>query len=92
MDVRGVDVIYTDVWVSMGQEAERERRVSLLKRYQVNARLMEAAGDPLFMHCLPANRGMEVTDDVIDGPRSIVWDQAENRLHTAKAVLVTLVA
>ncbi len=91
-DVRGVDVVYTDVWVSMGQEAERERRMALLRRYQVNVRLMEAAGDPIFMHCLPANRGMEVTDDVLDGPRSAVWDQAENRLHTAKAVLVALVA
>ena len=92
MDVKGVDVIYTDVWVSMGQEADREARIALLKRYQVNAKLMEAAGTPIFMHCLPANRGMEVTDDVMDGPRSAVWEQAENRLHTAKAVLATLVA
>ncbi|MDM7275973.1 MAG: ornithine carbamoyltransferase [Thermoprotei archaeon] len=90
--VRGADIVYTDVWVSMGQEAIREEKVRLLKDYQVNSRLMEAAGDrALFMHCLPAKRGEEVTDDVIDGPQSIVWDQAENRLHIQKAILALLI-
>lgn len=90
--VRGADIVYTDVWVSMGQEALREERVKLLKPYQVNQRLMEAAGGKaLFMHCLPAMRGEEVVDEVIDGPQSIVWDQAENRLHIQKAVLALLI-
>jgi ornithine carbamoyltransferase len=90
--VRGADIVYTDVWVSMGQEALREERVRLLKPYQVNPRLMEAAGGKaLFMHCLPAMRGEEVVDEVIDGPQSIVWDQAENRLHIQKAVLALLI-
>ncbi|MFN4046527.1 MAG: ornithine carbamoyltransferase [Acidilobaceae archaeon] len=90
--VRGADIVYTDVWVSMGQEAIREEKVRLLRDYQVNSRLMEAAGGrALFMHCLPAKRGEEVTDDVIDGPQSIVWDQAENRLHIQKAILSLLI-
>ncbi|MFZ8789719.1 MAG: ornithine carbamoyltransferase [Acidilobaceae archaeon] len=90
--VRGADIVYTDVWISMGQEALREERVRLLKPYQVNPRLMEAAGGKaLFMHCLPAMRGEEVVDEVIDGPQSIVWDQAENRLHIQKAVLALLI-
>lgn len=90
--VRGADVVYTDVWVSMGQEDVAEEKIKLLKRYQVNSKLMDAAGDKaIFMHCLPAKRGQEVTDDVIDGPRSVVWDQAENRLHTHKAVLALLI-
>ncbi|WP_069807997.1 ornithine carbamoyltransferase [Vulcanisaeta thermophila] len=92
-DVRGVDAVYTDVWVSMGMEAEAQERRQLLRPYQVNAELMARAGkQAVFMHCLPAHRGEEVTDDVIDGPQSIVWDQAENRLHTAKAVLLALLA
>jgi ornithine carbamoyltransferase len=90
--VKGADVVYTDVWVSMGQEAIREEKVKLLRPYQVNSRLMEEAGpQAIFMHCLPAKRGEEVTDDVIDGPQSVVWDQAENRLHTQKALLSLLV-
>ena len=89
--VRDVDIIYTDVWVSMGQESESEERVKELSRYQVNRRLIEEAGNPLFMHCLPAMRGQEVTDEVIDGPWSIVWDQAENRLHIQKAILSLLI-
>ena len=89
--VKGADVVYTDVWVSMGQEQLREEKVRLLQPYQVNSKLMEAAGKAIFMHCLPAHRGEEVTDDVIDGPRSAVWVQAENRLHSAKAVLASLV-
>jgi len=90
-DLRGVDAVYTDVWVSMGFEKEAEERERLLRPYQVNSAVMEAAGpQALFMHCLPAHRGMEVADDVIDGPRSVVWDQAENRMHTAKAVLAAV--
>jgi ornithine carbamoyltransferase len=75
----------------MGFEREAEERERLLRPYQVNSAVMEAAGpQALFMHCLPAHRGMEVADDVIDGPRSVVWDQAENRMHTAKAVLAAV--
>jgi len=86
--VRGADVVYTDVWASMGQEAEHDRRVKDLAGYQVNARLMEAAGPgALFMHCLPAHRGEEVTDEVADGPQSVIFDEAENRLHVHKAIL-----
>ncbi|MCD6488262.1 MAG: ornithine carbamoyltransferase [Desulfurococcales archaeon] len=90
--VKGADVVYTDVWVSMGQEAEREKRVRDLRSYQVNSKLMKMAKpDAIFMHCLPAHRGEEVTDDVIDGPWSVVWDQAENRLHVQKAILALLI-
>jgi ornithine carbamoyltransferase len=90
--VRGADIVYTDVWVSMGQEEVADRKRELLKPYQVNEKLMERAGSgALFMHCLPAVRGEEVTDGVIDGPSSIVWDQAENRLHVQKAVLSLIV-
>ncbi|GAB6944540.1 ornithine carbamoyltransferase [Vulcanisaeta sp. JCM 14467] len=92
-DVRGVDAVYTDVWVSMGMEAEAEERRKVFRPYQVNAEVMRRASpQAVFMHCLPAHRGEEVTDDVIDGPQSVVWDQAENRLHTAKAVLMSLLA
>jgi ornithine carbamoyltransferase len=85
------DAIYTDVWASMGQEAEAADRDALFRPFQVNARLMAAAPkDALFMHCLPAHRGDEVTDEVIDSPASIVFDQAENRLHTQKALLALL--
>ena len=90
--VQGADVVYTDTFVSMGDEAEREERLSaFLPKYQVDAELMRAAGNALFMHCLPAHRGEEVTDEVIDGPQSVVWDEAENRLHTAKAILAKLI-
>jgi len=89
--VEGADVVYTDVWVSMGQEEQAEWRRRILSPYQVNAKLMEKAGNrAIFMHCLPARRGEEVTDEVIDGPWSVVWDQAENRLHTEKAILSLL--
>ena len=85
--VADADCVVTDTWVSMG-EAEAERRHNLLKPYQVNARLMEkAAPDTIFMHCLPAHRGEEVTDEVIDGPQSVVFDEAENRLHVQKGIL-----
>jgi ornithine carbamoyltransferase len=86
--VAGADCILTDTWVSMGDEASAKRRHDLLKPYQVNAALMaRAAEGAIFMHCLPAHRGEEVTDEVIDGPRSAVWDEAENRLHAQKAIL-----
>jgi ornithine carbamoyltransferase len=89
--VRDVDVVYTDVWTSMGDEQFVERNVAALRPYQVNAELMSAAAKhALFMHCLPAHRGEEVTGDVIDGPRSVVFDQAENRLHAQKALLLAL--
>ena len=89
--VQGADIIYTDVWTSMGQEAERERRLAVFPPYQVNAALVaQAKPDVLVMHCLPAHRGEEITDEVIDGPHSIVFDQAENRLHAQKAILALL--
>jgi ornithine carbamoyltransferase len=91
--VRGVQAVYTDVWVSMGvPDSERAARIALLAPYQVDARLMATADqDAVFMHCLPDHRGEEVTAEVVDGPRSIVFDQAENRLHTAAALLEALV-
>ena len=83
----GANCVVTDVWVSMGQEKTAER-IDLLKPYQVNARVMErAAKDAIFMHCLPAHRGREVTEDVIDGPQSVVFDEAENRLHAQRAII-----
>jgi ornithine carbamoyltransferase len=89
--VRHADVIYTDVWASMGQESEAEERAKVFRPFQVNAALVAAAKpDVLVMHCLPAHRGEEITDEVLDGPNSIVFDQAENRLHAQKALLVTL--
>jgi ornithine carbamoyltransferase len=89
--VEGADVVYTDVWVSMGQEKEAKKRTRAFKAYQVNASLLQLAkADAIFMHCLPAHRGLEVTEDVIDGPHSVVWDQAENRLHAQKALLVSM--
>ena len=88
---QGADVIYTDTWVSMGQETEALRKQQTLKPYQINRELMALAKkDCLFMHCLPAHRGLEVTDEVIDGPHSVVFDQAENRLHAQKAILIKL--
>ena len=83
------DVIYTDTWTSMGQEDEKAKRVEIFKDYQVNAKLMGAAHkEAIFLHCLPAYRGYEVTEDVIDGPQSRVFQEAENRLHAHKAILV----
>lgn len=88
--VRGADVLYTDVAVSMGQEDERAERLNVFRHYQVDQELVSKAGDPFVMHPLPAHRGQEITADVIDGPNSIVYDQAENRLHVQKAVLYLL--
>ena len=87
----GADVLYTDVWISMGQEAEREKRLEAFQRYQLNDTLLGLAGPKaLVMHCLPAHRGEEITDAVLDGPRSIVLDQAENRLHIQKGIVMNL--
>jgi len=89
--VRKADVIYTDVWASMGQEAEKEKRTREFADFQVNTKLLETAGPQvLFMHCLPARRGLEVTEDVMDDPRSVVFQQAENRMHLAKGLIVWL--
>ncbi|APF19718.1 Ornithine carbamoyltransferase [Caldithrix abyssi DSM 13497] len=89
--VKDADVVYTDVWASMGQEAEAEKRRKVFMPYQVNAELMShARKDALVMHCLPAHRGEEITDDVIDGPQSIVFDEAENRMHVQKAIIAKL--
>ncbi|OFW80066.1 MAG: ornithine carbamoyltransferase [Alicyclobacillus sp. RIFOXYA1_FULL_53_8] len=91
--VAGADVVYTDVWSSMGDEDQAEQRKKLFSDYQVNERLVaDAANDYLFMHCLPAHRGEEVTSAVIDGPHSVIFDEAENRLHAQKAVLAALMA
>ena len=87
--VRGARVVYTDVWVSMGQEAEKKRRLRRFRGYQVNGRLLDrAARGAVVMHCLPAHRGEEITDAIMDGRRAIVFDQAENRLYNAQAVLL----
>lgn len=86
--VEGADVIYTDAWVSMGQEAETAERMRIFPPFQVNAALLgHAQPDAIVMHCLPAHRGLEITDDVMDGSQSVVFDQAENRLHAQKAIL-----
>jgi ornithine carbamoyltransferase len=89
--VRSTDVIYTDVWTSMGQESEAAHRKKVFSKFQVNKKLLKLAKkSALVMHCLPAHRGEEITADVIDGPQSIVFDQAENRLHTQKALMIWL--
>ncbi|CAN5795356.1 ornithine carbamoyltransferase [soil metagenome] len=89
--VRGADAVYTDVWASMGQEAEAEERRTIFAPFQVNTDLMShASPDAIFMHCLPAHRGDEVTDQVMDSKASVVFDQSENRLHTQKAILAVL--
>lgn len=89
--IRNADIVYTDTWVSMGQEAEKAERQRIFTPYQVNGELFKnAADDAIFMHCLPAYRGFEVTEEVIDGPQSVIFDEAENRLHAQKAVMATL--
>ncbi|MCD6554804.1 MAG: ornithine carbamoyltransferase [Chloroflexi bacterium] len=89
--VRDADVIYTDVWTSMGQEAEAEQRLKVFPPYQVNGELVaQARPEVIVMHCLPAHRGQEITDEVADGPHSVLFDQAENRMHAQKAILVSL--
>jgi len=88
---RDADALYTDVWVSMGEEAEREERLAAFRGYTIDANLLSIASpDSVVLHCLPAHRGEEITDEVLEGSQSIVWDQAENRLHTEKALLATL--
>jgi len=83
--------VITDTWVSMGQDAEKEKRLRELSSYQLNASLLaHAKKDAIVLHCLPAHRGQEITDEVIDGPRSVVFDEAENRLHAQNAVMVKL--
>ncbi len=91
--VKGADAIYTDVWVSMGEEDRKETRVKLLKPYQVNAELMKASGkdSTIFLHCLPAIKGYEVTEEVFESPASRVFDEAENRMHTIKAVMIATI-
>lgn len=87
--VKDADVVYTDVWASMGQKEQAEEKVRLLTKYQVNSQLLKSAKpDCLVMHCLPAERGREITDEVMDGPNSVVFDEAENRLHIQKAIMV----
>jgi ornithine carbamoyltransferase len=89
--VTGAGFVYTDTWTSMGQEAEKAERKRIFAPYQVNTPLLAHAPEALFMHCLPAYRDFEVTGEVLDGPRSVVWDQAENRLHAQKAILERLI-
>jgi ornithine carbamoyltransferase len=90
--IRDAHFVYTDVWTSMGQEEEAEKRRVIFEPYQVNAALLENAPDAWVMHDLPAHRGEEITDEVLDGPRSVVFDQAENRLHAQKAILERLLS
>ena len=88
----GVDIVVTDVWTSMGKESEKKQRLNAFEGYQVDQKMMSTANsDALFMHCLPAHRGEEVSAEVIDGKQSVIWDEAENRLHTQKALLVHLI-
>ncbi len=87
--LEGADAVYTDVWASMGQESEKEARARVMKPYQLNSRsLAMAKKDAIVLHCLPAHRGEEITDEVIDGPQSVVFDQAENRLHAQMGFLL----
>ncbi len=89
--IKNADVVYTDTWVSMGQESEKAEKVKVFGDYQVNEKLWKYADDDaIFMHCLPAYRGFEVTPEIIDGPHSVIFDEAENRLHAQKAVMATL--
>ena len=86
--MQGANLVATDVWASMGQEDEQEERLRKFRNYQVSRALLDqAADDVIFMHCLPAHRGEEVSEDLLDDPRAVVWDEAENRLHAQKALL-----
>jgi len=90
--VSGADVIYTDVWVSMGDEAEKEKRLKQFRPFQLNSKLLKhAEKHAIVLHCLPAHRGEEITDEVIDGPHSAVWDEAENRMHVQKALMALII-
>jgi len=92
-DAAGADVVVTDTWASMGQEEEKQARQQVFRPYQVNQQVMDSASsDAIFMHCLPAYRGQEVTEEVIDGPQSVIWDGAENRLHAQKALIELLLS
>jgi ornithine carbamoyltransferase len=89
--ISGADVVTTDTWISMGQEADKEKRIQDFKGYTIDAELMARAKEnAIFLHCLPAYRGYEVSAEVIDGPQSVIWDEAENRLHAQKALMVWL--
>lgn len=91
--IKNADIVYTDTWTSMGQEEEKAERIKAFKSYQINKELFShAKSDAIFMHCLPAYRGYEVTEDIIDGKNSVIFDEAENRLHAQKAVMATLMA
>ena len=90
---KGADVLYTDVWTSMGEEAEREIRFKALHNYQINQELLnEARPGAIVLHCLPAHRGEEITEEVLEGPQSVIFDQAENRLHVQKAIMALLMS
>ena len=89
--VQGADALYTDIWVSMGKEEESQKRFQDLKDYQINSKVLAMAKkEAIVMHCLPAHRGEEITDEVIEGPQSVVFDEAENRLHAQKAIMALL--
>jgi ornithine carbamoyltransferase len=91
--VKDADVVYTDVWASMGQESEHTIRKRVFESYQVNRRLLkQASGDAIIMHCLPAHREEEITEEVLEGPNSVVWDQSENKLHMSKAIIEALIS
>jgi ornithine carbamoyltransferase len=90
--VRGADFVYTDTWTSMGQEDEAAARRRIFAEYQVNDQLLSTAPNALIMHCMPAHRGEEITSEILDGPKSLVYDQAENRLHAQKAILERLMS
>jgi len=88
--VKDADVVYTDTWVSMGQEEEKEKKMKAFEGYMVDAKMMALANDAIFMHCLPAHRGYEVSDEILDSDKSVVFDEAENRMHVQKAVILKL--